>query len=82
MKHGKRIPKRVGALMWLFCGLLSTSPHPTFAAESHVDMSSIAREYVGLVLELGEHDPGYVDTYYGPGEWLDQAKSRKRAGMW
>jgi hypothetical protein len=49
-----------------------------YAVESAVAVPSIAREYVGLVLELGEHDPGYVDAYYGPPEWQEQAKSRKR----
>lgn len=29
----------------------------------------LAREYVTLVLALGEHDDGYVDAYYGPPEW-------------
>jgi hypothetical protein len=78
MKHGTRVPRRVGAVILLFIALVPAGLHSAFAAEAHAGMSSMAREYVGLVLELGEHDPGYVDAYYGPREWLDQAKSRKR----
>ncbi len=33
----------------------------------------VARQYVGLVLALGEYDPAYVDAYYGPQDWRDQA---------
>ncbi|MDX1584485.1 MAG: hypothetical protein R3338_12885, partial [Thermoanaerobaculia bacterium] len=40
----------------------------------NVSMDQIAREYVHLVLALGEHDPGYVDAYYGPADWKDDAK--------
>jgi hypothetical protein len=36
-------------------------------------MDSIARQYVQLVLALGKHDPNYVDAYYGPPEWREEA---------
>jgi hypothetical protein len=32
-------------------------------------MNKIAEGYVKLVLNVGLHDPGYVDAYYGPAEW-------------
>lgn len=38
-----------------------------------VDMDRVAQAYVQLVLELGNHDKGYVDAYYGPEEWQDRA---------
>jgi hypothetical protein len=38
-----------------------------------VTMNDVAIDYVKLVLALGERDPGYVDAYYGPGEWKEQA---------
>ena len=38
-----------------------------------------AEEYVRLTLSIGEHEPGYVDAYYGPAEWADDAKSIKRS---
>ena len=37
-------------------------------------MNDLAARYVKLVLALGEHDPDYVDAYYGPPEWRDAAK--------
>lgn len=36
-------------------------------------MDAIARQYVLLVLALGRHDANYVDAYYGPAEWRDEA---------
>ncbi|MDP1979103.1 hypothetical protein [Undibacterium sp.] len=38
-------------------------------------LNQIAEAYVKLVLATGQHDPGYVDAYYGPPEW--QAASQK-----
>jgi hypothetical protein len=32
-------------------------------------MDSIAEQYVRLTLAVGQHDPDYVDAYYGPPEW-------------
>lgn len=38
------------------------------------DVNAIAETYVKLVLAVGQHDPDYVDAYYGPPEWKKQAK--------
>ena len=32
-------------------------------------MDTIAEQYVRLTLAVGQHDPDYVDAYYGPAEW-------------
>ena len=40
-------------------------------------MNDIAERYVKLVLALGQHDADYVDAYYGPPEWKQQAESRE-----
>ena len=40
-------------------------------------MNDVAERYVKLVLALGQHDADYVDAYYGPPEWKQQAESRK-----
>jgi len=42
-------------------------------------LDAIAREYVQLSLEAGEHEEGYVDAYYGPPEWAAAAKARARS---
>ena len=36
-------------------------------------MNPLAEDYVKLVLRVGFHDAGYVDAYYGPGEWAEEA---------
>jgi hypothetical protein len=37
----------------------------------------IAESYVKLVLAVGQHDSVYVDAYYGPGDWLREAREAK-----
>ena len=32
-------------------------------------MNNIAEKYVKIVLRVGQHEPDYVDAYYGPEEW-------------
>jgi len=39
-------------------------------------MNPIAEQYVRLALSLGEHDANYVDAYFGPDEWRDEAKQQ------
>lgn len=36
-----------------------------------------AEEYVRLVLALGMHDPDYVDAYYGPESWRQEAADQQ-----
>ena len=40
-------------------------------------MSEISREYIRLVLAMGEHDKDYVDAYYGPEEVKAEAAKAK-----
>jgi len=40
-------------------------------------ISAIAERYVKLVLALGQHDADYVDAYYGPPEWKQEAEAKK-----
>ena len=35
-------------------------------------MNGIAEHYAHLVLALGQHNPDYVDAFYGPAEWKTQ----------
>lgn len=41
-------------------------------------MDRAAESYVKLVLAVGQHDPDYVDAYYGPPEWRTEAEAAKR----
>lgn len=38
-------------------------------------MNAPAGAYVMLVLSTGEHDPDYVDSYFGPPSWREQVKT-------
>jgi len=40
-------------------------------------MNAAAERYVKLVLAMGEHDPDYVDAFYGPPRWRDEIKASK-----
>lgn len=41
-------------------------------------LDKIAVDFVRLTLEAGEREPGYVDAYYGPNEYLNAAKLAPR----
>ncbi|WP_444901979.1 hypothetical protein ACJJIG_02230 [Microbulbifer sp. SSSA007] len=43
-------------------------------AKGDLSIDDVARAYVSLVLELGNHDKSYVDAFYGPAEWREQAQ--------
>ena len=62
-------------LLFLFLAAWSAeaaapSPSPAMATS----VQEIAEAYVKLVLAMGQHDPDYVDAYYGPPEWKKQEK--------
>src|SRR5690349_14238075 len=40
-------------------------------------MAQISREYVRLVLAMGDHDKDYVDAYYGPDDIKAEAAKAK-----
>jgi hypothetical protein len=40
-------------------------------------MDGVSEGYVKLVLAMGAHDPDYVDAYYGPPAWKDEAAAAK-----
>ena len=42
-------------------------------------MDSIAETYVRLVLALGQHDSDYVDAYFGPVAWQQEAEAAELA---
>src|SRR5262245_51688730 len=67
-----RVPK---ILVFPVCVLVVLSPG-VWAAD---DMNAIAERYAHLVLALGQHDPDYVDAFYGPAEWKTQAEKEKKS---
>jgi hypothetical protein len=42
-------------------------------------MNAVAERYVHLVLALGQHDPDYVDAFYGSAQWKTQAEKEKKS---
>src|ERR1044072_2556533 len=50
----------------------AAAPSPSPAMVTSVQ--AIGEAYVKLVLALGQHDPDYVDAYYGPPDWKKQEK--------
>ncbi len=45
----------------------------------NINLSAVAEQYVRLALALGEHDEYYVDAYFGPEEWRDEAKQEAKS---
>jgi hypothetical protein len=41
-------------------------------------MNEIAESYVKLALAVGQHDPLYVDAYFGPESWRTKAKAENK----
>ena len=59
----------------ILCGLLMSRA----GARAADTMNAVAERYVHLVLALGEHDPDYVDAFYGPAEWKTQAEKENKS---
>jgi hypothetical protein len=51
----------------------------TGGAQAADAMNSVAERYAHLVLALGQHNPDYVDAFYGPTEWKTQAEKEKKS---
>src|ERR1043166_5141241 len=41
--------------------------------------NTVAAKYAHLVLALGQHDPDYVDAFYGSAEWKTRAEKEKKS---
>jgi hypothetical protein len=42
------------------------------------ESQSISEEFVWLALAINEHLPGYIDSYFGPNEWAEQAQQDRK----
>src|ERR1043166_9345481 len=62
-------------LSFAFFGLIASSGN----AHAPYPLSPVAERYVHLALALGQHDPDYVDAFYGPAEWKTQAEKEKKS---
>jgi len=66
------------SLLLLLGACATPAALPATADSSGDSMDAIARDYVALILEIGEREPGYVDAYYGPAEWQAAATASPR----
>ena len=48
-------------------------------AEPAPPLHQLAGRYVRLVLEIGAHEEGYIDAFYGPTEWKAEANAHPRS---
>src|ERR1700724_3882980 len=62
-------------LLFVLCGVVASS----VSARAADPMNAVAEKYAHLVLALGQHDPDYVDAFYGPPEWKTQAEKEKKS---
>jgi hypothetical protein len=42
-------------------------------------LNALAEQYVRATLEMGTHEEGYIDAYYGPPEWKTEAEAHPRS---
>jgi hypothetical protein len=61
--------------LFVLCSLLIS----TGGAQAGQAMNDVAERYVRLVLALGQHDPDYVDAYYGPADWKSEVEQQKKS---
>jgi hypothetical protein len=62
--------------LFVLCSLVSVLGKAQATAD---DINAVAEQYAHLVLALGQHDPNYVDAFYGPAEWKTQAEKEKKS---
>ncbi|SFS34705.1 hypothetical protein [Brevundimonas viscosa] len=60
-------------------GACAATPTASPAGPGGDSLDAAARDYVALILEIGEHEDGYVDAYYGPPEWAAAAEANPRS---
>ena len=63
----------------LFLSILLGFVTLSFGVPPKDDLNAVAEKYAHLVLALGQHDPDYVDAFYGPPEWKTQAEKEKKS---
>jgi hypothetical protein len=65
--------RAIASLLFLLIAACATAPAPSG------DLNALAERYVRLALEIGTHEEGYVDAYYGPEAWKSEAEADPRS---
>ncbi len=58
---------------------VASAQQPDATKTTKTTLDQVGERYVVLVLSLGEHDPAFVDAYYGPAELKERAKTEARS---
>lgn len=67
----------IASLSVIGCATTQQKAAPAAATAQAVRSDDeLAREYVRLVLAMGQHDADYVDAFYGPQEWAEEVKAK------
>ncbi len=77
MKHIKAL---CAAFFFVLSILLISCDEDQEINKNSARMNSVAEAYVKLVLQVGQHDPNYVDFYYGPEKWRPAPLDSVRIG--
>lgn len=64
-------------LLSLAVALTTEAAAPSASPATATSVNEIAEAYVKLVLAMRQHDPDYVDAYYGPPEWKNESQAKK-----
>jgi hypothetical protein len=72
------VVKSISSALAVCCGVIAIGTAFAAAAERGEAMNALAERYVHLVLAMGQHDPDYVDAFYGPPEWKTAAEKEKK----
>lgn len=60
------------------CAGLLVSASAVSASAAPATMPEVSERYIKLVLGVGEHEPGYVDAYYGPAVHAETVKANPK----
>lgn len=66
-----------------FISVVACSPPDTRQEPPSMDptlsLDAAGEEYVKLALAMGQHDPDFVDAYYGPPEWKEEMEAANKS---
>ena len=65
--------RAIASLLFLLIAACASAPAPS------PDLDGLAERYVRLSLEIGAHEEGYIDAYYGPEAWKTEAEAHPRS---
>jgi hypothetical protein len=69
-------PALIVVALLIGVGGVAVAAHQSSTNEGR-SMNALAERYVRLILAVGQHDPDYVDAFYGPAEWRSEAERTK-----